>query len=329
VGPTSGSHGKRLLVLVRAAGRQSFEDFLEIAQEIVAAAPEILVHIVTPQDTADAVPAYKWRLPSLTVSFSETKRFVPPRGPVLANRQIKKQDQHARFAALGIATPVTERFSFGKAYGEDRFGPLAVLKTLPLDKSSFANSLQLFRTRRLSELRASDFPTTHFLRQAPALVQQFIDTGPNPAYFRVLALFGEPLLWMKVFSPIARASLDAPDQDIERIAVDPRMGAVARAFDAADGISYDVPDDVLAFARHMTTAFPTVPLQACDILTEHQTGKHFAIEINAGGNTWDFSSERVAEGIKMFGGREGLIARYDPWPRAARALIAKVRELAA
>ncbi|MFT3987368.1 hypothetical protein [Aestuariivirga sp.] len=326
--PASGHEGKRLLVLVQAAGRQSFEDFLEIAREIVKLDPGILVHIVTPQDTADIVPAYKWRLPSLTVSFSDTKRFVPPRGPLLANRPIKKQDQHARFAALGIATPFTERFSFGTAYREDCFGPLAVLKTLPLGKSSFANSLQLFRTRKLAELRPPDFPETHFLRQAPALVQQFIDTGPNPAYYRVLALFGEPLLWMKVFSPIPRVSLEASDEDIERIAVDPRMGAVARAFDAADGISYDVPDDVIAFARRMTTAFPSIPLQACDILTEHGTGKHYAIEINAGGNTWDFSSQRVAAGIGIFGGREGLIARYDPWPRAARALVTQVRERA-
>lgn len=319
---------KKLLVIVMSPGRQGFDDFLEIGQEILRQASDINVHILTTRDTASAIPATKWQLPTLTVAFNPLGQFVPERGRIFYNRQIKKLDQHGRFRACGIATPHTARFDFGGSYDEADFGRLAVLKPLPLNLTSFGDSVQLFRTRRLAELKAADFPPGHFLRKAPALVQQYIDTGLRPHYFRVLTLFGEPILWMRVSSPAERGNVDGTDDEIEQVVVDPRHKSVTKGVPITELLTYDVPEEVKQFGRRMYDAFPDIPLQACDVLREWPSGRLYAIEINAGGNTWDFSSRRVAEGLEKLGGRGALLKEFDPWPKAARALIAKVRECA-
>ena len=51
------------------------------------------------------------------------------------------------------------------------------------------------------------------------------------------------------------------------------------------------------------------------------------LEINAGGNTWHFSS-RYIESIPNASTREERIAQFGAWDVAARILIKKTREQA-
>lgn len=319
---------RRQLILVLHPGRQRLPDFFDIAREIAKQAPEIVTHILTHEHTVADVPARNWEYPTLTVSFNSTGNFIPLRGRVFRNRKIKKLDQFARFRSCGIATPHTERFEFGKSYDEALFGTFAVLKLLPLELTSTGKSIQLFRTASLSTLKPADLPADHFLRKAPALVQRFIDTGRRPFYYRVLTVLGEPVLWMKVTSPEEQIDLTQSTQDVAGVIVDPRSVASGETHTLQDRISYDVPEDALNFGRHVFQAFPDVPLQACDIMREKDTGELYVIEINAGGNTWDFSSNRVAKGVALLGGRDALVKEFDPWPKAAKALVAAVRNFA-
>ncbi|MFN4141880.1 hypothetical protein [Aestuariivirga sp.] len=321
------AHGK-FLVLVMHPHRQQFADMLEIAREIGKSAPEIAIHITNPKSTGADVPDWKWRLPTLTISFGNLGRFLPRRGRILQNKAIKKLEQCQRFRSLGIASPHAERFDFGHDYDEAKFGRFAVLKPLPLEMTSLVKNILLCETRRLSTLTKSDFPPDHFLRLAPALVQQFIDTGPRPEYFRVLTLLGEPILWMRVKSACEQVALVAGESAVIPAVIDPRTTYSAAAGNFLELIEFEVPDDVLAFARKVNEGFPHIPLQACDIVREAATGVLHVLEINAGGNTWDFSSRRVAGAREKLGGRDRLLQLYDPWPRAASAIIRKVNELA-
>lgn len=302
----------------------------EIARAVVRIAPEIAIHIAEPGSTAAHVDDWKWRLPTLTVALGELYRFMPRRGPILQNRAIKKLDQHARFTAAGLASPHAERFEFGRRYAEAQFGPLAVLKPLPLNLTSLARNMMIWPTERLHEITQNQFPPEHFLRQAPALVQRFIDTGKRPEYFRVLTLLGEPILWMLVKSAADQPDLYSGAEAMQADAIiDPRSTYGREGVDFDQLIGFEAPQDVFDFARAVYAAVPEIPLQACDILREAATGRLFIIEINAGGNTWDFSSERVAGSREKIGGRDRLVQLFDPWPKAARALVTKVRELAA
>ena len=88
---------KKLLVLVMTPGKLDFDDFLDVAKEVVKQAPEILVSIVTPSDTYHAVSAHKWQLPALIISFGDLGRFNPVRGRVFQNSPIAKFVQAERF----------------------------------------------------------------------------------------------------------------------------------------------------------------------------------------------------------------------------------------
>lgn len=317
-----------LLVLVMAADRVAFEDLFEIGQEIVRQAGDIAVHIVTPRDLATSVPENKWQLPALTVGLVPLHRFTPPRGRIFAASPIKKLEQFARFRACGIATPRSERFEFGKTYSEADWGEFCVLKPLPLTLTSKGN-IQLIRTRRLAAISPADFPPGHFLNQAPALLQQFIDTGENASYNRVMTLFGTPLLWWRGFSPIARPPLTAPDAEIEKAIIEPKDNFIRANFEVKLRRVLEVEPEIAAFASQMHEAFPAIPLKGCDVLKEKTTGRLYAIEINGGGNVWHFSSALFSRSRAQMGGRQAMLAHYDPWPAAAKILIEMTRRHAA
>ena len=317
----------KLLVLVMTPGRQDFDDFHEIAKEILRRATDINVHIVTPVSTFDVIPSHKWKLPTLTVSFSSMGKFIAPRGRVFENRAVKKLDQHARFKSLGIDTPHTERFTFGRRYDEGEWGEFCVLKPLPLSNTSKGNA-KLIRTRRLEHIRPSDFPSDHFLRHAPALIQQFIDTGKKPAHHRVMTLFGKPLLWWRGFCPIERPDLTAEDAQIESTIIEPKHETIKKNYLQKDRRDIHIASEFFDFAERMHGAFPNIPLKGNDILKEEKTGKLYAIEINGGGNVWHFSSSIFERSRNQMGGRGALIQYFDPWPKAAQVLIEKTREFA-
>lgn len=318
---------KKLLVLVMTPGRQDFDDLLETAKEIERQASDILIHIVTPRDTVESIPAYKWQWPALTVSFSSSNNFTPPRGRIFENRPVKKLDQHARFRSCGINTPHTERFEYGRHYDEEKWGEFCVLKPLPLTNTS-KGVAQLIRTRRLGKIRPTDFPDNHFIRLAPALVQQFINTGKNPAYHRVMTIFGTPLYWWRGFIPVERPDLSAADAEIESAIIEPKNPAIKEKFEAKDRREMHVGTEFFDFAARMHMAFPDIPLKGNDILKEEKTGTLYAIEMNGGGNVWHFSSAIFEKSRNQMGGRDALIQHYNPWPTAARVLIEKTREFA-
>jgi hypothetical protein len=327
------SNGRRhhhafLLILVMRPDRQAFEDIMEIAQEVTRVSPEIVVHIAAPGTTSADIEDWKWSLPTLTVGLGRLMAFIPRRGPILQNMAIKKLDQYHRFRDAGIASPRTERFKFGQRYLEHEFGQFVVLKPLPLSLTSSQQGIMLCETARLHEISPAAFVSAHFLRRAPALVQSFVNTGRKPEYFRVLTLLGEPILWMRIKSAVEQVDLDkSAPPDIEQAVVDPRS-TFGDATNFADFLEFEVQDDVVELARAAYDAFPRIPLQACDIVREQSSGRLYILEINAGGNTWDFSSRRVADSREKLGGRTGLVSMYDPWTRAAQALIRRTRELA-
>ena len=87
-------------------------------------------------------------------------------------------------------------------------------------------------------------------------------------------------------------------------------------------------DEILAFARQVHAVFPNIPVLGCDVLRRVSDGKLFALEVNAGGNTWHFSSYADKHRARL-GGREGMVAQFGAWTVAANSLIRMVRQYAA
>lgn len=316
---------KSNLIIVTGRHTEDWHDFANIAQEVVRIAPDIAVHLVSPRDTAAAIDEQKWLRPGITVCVGHPGEFVPRRGPLFHNAPIKKLDQYSRLKNAGIATPHTERFEFGRDYSEADFGAFVILKPLPLTLTSKGGSASLFRTRRLRELKLSDFPKTHFLHDAPGLVQAFVDTGRHVSKWRVLTMFGDALYSSTSVSQLPRAELTSSDAEIEASVVEPRTAGNVEADTEGlrDRLARD--DEILAFARRMHNVFPTIPVLGCDVLRRESDGQLFALEINGGGNVWHFSSYAQKHRARL-GGREGMVAQFGAWTVAANALIRMVRQ---
>jgi hypothetical protein len=313
---------QRLLVIVMNPNKAGFDDFHEIAKEVQRLAPNIAISITTPYDSAAVVQKSRWNWPALTIGIGTgLGKFTPPRGGVMQGRAVKKIEQFARFASLGIDSPLTARLDVKQLYDPQVWGEFVILKPLPLSLNSTGAGVKLVRTARLNELNRQNALAAFVGHDAPVLVQTFIDTGPFPTHWRILTLFGRALYSMKFWCPIQRPELTASDEEIENAIIETKHPDLKKSFGMHDMRALATEPAMLEFAARVSEAFPTVPLQGIDILKEDKTGRLIALEINGGGNVWHFSSKRGALGRAGGITREDRIAQLGAWEVAARSLI--------
>lgn len=309
------------LILLNQPGAQDRRDFEEIAARIAEAAPEIRVRVVRVTGGTDEIPETFWRDPSFSVSMLLPRHFRPERGPFYHGFPVPKLVQARKFAEAGIAVPATLRYRPGAELDPSSWGEHVILKTAVPLATSQGDAVFLLPTRRVPALAPKLFPAGHRGREV-LIVQRFIDTGDCPESYRVLTLFGEPLLAMVYRSKNARPPLDAPEDELIggpfASNVDPHFSCMLM----------EGNDDVLDFARRAAAAMPRIPLQGLDIIRDRHSGKLYVLEANPGGNTWHFSSKLAEEGRKEIS-REERIGQMDAWGIAARVLAERVRAEAA
>jgi hypothetical protein len=151
------------------------------------------------------------------------------------------------------------------------------------------------------------------------LVQRFIDTGPFVCHYRVLTLFGVPLLAFKTTAETSRPSLDGSGDELAKVGVKARRrdGPITREF-TSDA-------EILNLARRTYSAIPEAALQGVDIIREAKSGKLYVLEANPGGNTWIFSKGDMTARLKAALGVERLTDQFDAFRTAAKVLIERTR----
>lgn len=311
--PRSAQTEKTLnLVFVHQPRKHSSFDLEAIALKIRSIAPEIKIFGVLPADTADVIPEKEWSRPTLTVSFGQVHNFIPRRGPVYENRFVTKLEQFKRFRSLGIDTPVTAPYTPGMILDPAQWGPFVMMKPSDPGLTSTGQNLFVFRTASLSGRR---LPKDHPSCRMPILLQQWIDTGEHITSYRCLTLFGAVMYGAVLWRADPRPSLTSPDAMIEAMPA------------GSDRSMTKVCDDaqILAFGARMAEAFPRHPILGCDLLREEATGKLYAIEVNAGGNVWHFSSPRT-EPWRTHDGTEKLKRKFSSFDVAAAVLARKTRQ---
>ena len=121
-------------------------------------------------------------------------------------------------------------------------------------------------------------------------------------------------------SVLPRSDLAAPDADNEASIDEPRTDANVQADTRGERDSLIADPEVLAFARSIHRVFPRIPLLGIDILRRQSDGALFALEVNAGGNVWHFSSYAEKHRARL-GGKQAMLDQFGAWTVAARALI--------
>ena len=325
---------KRNLILIHRGSRYE-RDFGEIGRKIVALDREISVYTIS-MESKSQLPAAIWQNPTLVVSFTGKYNLQVRRGKILKNLPIDKLLQYQIFRKAGIPTPPTLAFKFGMMLDPLLFGDLLLIKPMDLNLTSKGDGVQLFRRRRIEQLRLHDFPPDHPIHvdRQGYLVQRFVDTGLYPSFHRVETLFGKILYSWHSTLQIPRCPLDAPDAEIERAIIATQGGGKDRKLVKEP--------DILALAEKVHEAFASIPLLAIDILRDHTTGKLYVLECNPGGNTWHFSSQIGAKLRLGFGNatvngekraheiaRQMFIDQYGAFDIAAQVLVEKTQALAA
>lgn len=270
---------KRNIIIIHR-GPEYQRDFDDIGARVNALDRNITVYHL-PNTLKAALPEAAWQHPTLTVSLAPEFRIGIRRGPILRNHPIEKLAQQEIFRKHGIATPPALAYRHGMKLDPLLFGDFVILKPIDLSLTSSGEGILVFRRKRLESLRLSDLPTSHPLRGPDGfIVQRFVDTGAFPYSFRATTFLGE-VLSLERFTATRRCPpLDGDDAAIE-----------AANFSTKGTRRYAVERDeeVEAFARRAAAAFATVPLLGVDILRD-MTGRLSVIEVNAGGNTWHYSS---------------------------------------
>ena len=121
-------------------------------------------------------------------------------------------------------------------------------------------------------------------------------------------------------SAAARVSLTGTDEEIEASIIDAKNPKSSAADTAGERNRLVIDEEVLNLAKRIHAAFPRVPLLGIDILRRESDGCLFAIEVNAGGNVWHFSSLKDGH-RKRLGGKQAMVDQFGAWTVAAKALI--------
>jgi hypothetical protein len=204
-----------------------------------------------------------------------------------------------------------------RSYSEAEWGRFVIVKPNAWGVASHGRGIELARTSSLKHRAPALYPENHPGRLGHMLVQKFIDTGPHSEDYRVVSIFGRALYALRRKSLVEIEDLDATGRNSTSV------GIVSNAQSGPRDVGYCYDEDVLAMAAATYRAIPEVGFQAIDVRREKGTGRLYCLEINPGGNTWNFSSPR-ARAIPTIDG----IRREDQlgaWKIAAEALVEKTR----
>jgi hypothetical protein len=281
--PPDSARIARHLIIAYRPGWQSLEDLNTMAGHVSEFDPTIRTFIM-PSTHRNAITRREaGKKPTLVVSNGRIVTFQPVRGKVYQGWPIPKIEEVRRLQLAGLPVPRTEILTPGLKLDPADWGEFVIVKPTDIATSSHGLGIKLMRTSRVRYIAPADYPSGHPGRLGPMVVQQYIDTGERLTTYRLLMFFGEPLYVQLNIGAGRKVSLDADDVTIES------SNVALQAADTREAHIVDAPD-VVALGRAIHAAVPEIPLKGCDFLRDGNTGKLYLIELNAGGNTWHFSS---------------------------------------
>jgi len=302
------------LILVHFPDLLDPADFHQIADFVRAKAPDIEPFVIADSMEVAEVERRAISKPFLLFAPVSLKRFRPSHGKIYAGQGISKLDQMEKMKRAGLPVPKWQIIGPNTRLSPRDWGPLVIVKPTV---GSLSLGVELRMTDEVRYRVPLTYPQGHPGRLGQMMAQKFVDPGPHAARIRVLTLFGEPLYAEEI--KVAEAS-PRPEvfnsETIKAITI-----TTVKSKERIRSFVYD--SDVLDLARKTFRLFPDVPLHACDLIREWDTGKLFILEVNPGGNTWHFSSKG---GIRESVGGKKRHEQFNAFELAADLLIERTRK---
>ncbi len=310
---------RRNLIIIHR-GPEYERDFDEIAAAVNALDPSITIYHLSAGLKAE-LRVGDWQYPTLTVALVSDFRLPIRRGKVLRCAAIQKPTQQAVFRENGISTPPSAIFRFGTKLDPIVFGDFVLLKPLNLKLTSHGHGIHVMRRGRAESIAPAAFSEDHPIRNGEQFViQKFVYTGKFATTYRVTTFLGAILF-------AARFEADSPSPDLS--APDHVLDAGKFTHKGNFSVTFVNDEEILALARKVAVAFEDAPLLGIDIVRDERSSRLYVLEVNAGGNTWHFSSEMWADRRrKMPDVALAMKTQFSAFDVAARALVDKVQLLA-
>jgi len=299
------------LLILHTLGEQALSDWTGVKDRIVRRAPEIETRIVD-SSLSDKTRTWQRSRPSLVFSASGKGSYEPDGGTIHISSQIPEEHQYKRLTAAGVAAPKTIELKLGMVLRPDVWGEYVISKPIG-DRD--ANDLRLVRTEDVAPRYAAITNTV----STRVLIKRYIhsvDRRGFPFEYRVLTMMGTVLYAARIRGTERRPPLAEFAKDYRGIPSSDTVRVRRRRTLAVD-------EDVLQLARSAAVVFPESACLGIDILRESTTGELFVIEVNSGGQIWNFSSQRSEVYDPSF--RRSLYTQFNALDRAADLLIEKTR----
>ncbi len=307
---------RSVLLVVR---HESMNDFKEIARRARKIDPYIEIFVFAGRVNSHQLPPLFFEHPLLAIYLCNSPPdYYSPRIGLLANQQLNKIEEYNHFKNHNIPSLPIEAFDWGMTPDKSIYGDYVVLK--PQNIMSTGKDINLVPTDLIPSLRLDDFPEDHLIRKDKYYIQKFVNTGDRPMHYRAYVFLNEIVLTAQSISKISTPKVI----DIKNAL---NISVASNSQEYRDVILF-TNKTITDFALKIAQTFTKIPLLGIDILIDDATKELFVLEVNAGGNTWVFSS-KIAEHFRhSAGGKKKLVLQYNAWDRAAEALVRKTHELA-
>jgi len=293
---------------ILVANHQAYRkpDFLAVAAEIRRVDPQIRSYVAFKDEWAPRAMAAQLLRPTLTVKLCGSTRYWALRGAVAHRREGGKIGSYRLMQEAGLPLPRWTVIEPATRLDPAEWGKWVVLKPA---RGKRGQGVVIARTEEVRYQPPESFPEGHAGREGPMLAQRFIYTGPWPVHYRVVTVFGRPMLSFRyemlheLQPPLAHAE-GFDDGKPRGIPTSPRSKDPG-AFTCNGAYAFD--EDVLALARRAHAAFGDVPMIGFDIMRDANDGSLHIAEGNQS-SVWMISGDRGEawkarglDGYKQFG----------------------------
>ncbi len=302
----------RNLVLVHSPGLQARSDFETFRINIEEKAPDIEVFIVENGQRHSVTTRRAARRPALIFSPVALIQFRPLSGKILAGKHFSKTEELDRMRACGVRTPDYTVLTPETRLDPAVWGEFIVVKPQAGRQGA---GIRLHRTQDVQWTDPETWPADDPRFGQELYAQKFVDTGAYSKSHRVLTVLGRP-----IYSIISRAT--EPRADLDDVPTGPVDLAVA-SNSAERVIELNFEEDVIEFAKVVAQAFPDQPALGIDIVRDEKTGDLYALEVNARGFVWHFSSNYGLAQVEKYG--LDLVGQFGALDTITDALIDATR----
>jgi len=296
---------------------QCISDFWTIKNMMAGQAPDIEVHCIARGDTV-APDFWSGVAERPTLLFSPLEKIPVDhavRGTQMHNTLLGKLAEMEMLAKAGVPILRTEKIVPDIVLDESEWGPFVVVKP---DTTFGGKGVRLERTKEVRWFDPKIYPRNDSRRGTNMLVQRYVYTGLYAQCYRVFTVLGRVIYSIVSIATEVTPRPDPANKDATdiRIAVNRDKRVIKENYD----------EEVLALAESVHLKFPSLPSLGIDIIREHETGRLFVLEINAGGGTWHLSTQHGLMHQRTCG--LDLYGQFNALQRITDALIDTTRKLA-